>query len=861
MAPPGWANDEQKAWLHGWLPEFIRRQAEKKLHMFWPPRLKLPLPTDTEARKLTDNEMAAHRAAILVRKNKLTHWFRHQRTKIGNAAPSSGVATVKLDALISSLHKLKQKVDKRRAHQPIEVFQMRNREAIKAALTAERYDTLSVDEEDDLVDEADGSEAADRKSTKSLRMRLRTRVVAAMWKTASPEETKAVLAAVEKEKEDIRDAEKKLENTVEAVLSPAALQDFCLGETPAGNDFEDSCVDFDKNVVEAFEGFLQMVFSVQECRSRALDERPSNVTDSAQPATVIPPAPVPVAPASLPAKKKRAKKNAHPKLDTSASALSATTWNSETLESLPDDVPALEPVSAMDNSDAEDFFRGTQNFDDNDFLGETQQPIDLDAGSDAGLASGSLDRSVLSQTDRSTALRNEPLCDNNAILTTLPPGNVFLRPSPIGARWPSGMTAPLSPAAAEVLMASERGGRPNTSTTATPVIDPALEGLGFAPQPPPSEPARPRPVPAFRGAPVYKPSGLFEAFRGSGTPRSPSISSFTSAPVPAPATPDTFTIVAAPALHGSGTPIISSVATAPGHTASVKPTGTGSAAARFLSQVLAPPILYSLPTSTGTPPSALAPSTALTPSTGVAPPMATPPSPSTPPANAPRPHPWPSLPLLLLRLPLSLLPPPLHPRRPPPLYSLMTAAKKEAVAKQAQVTERVKKRRGRPPKAKEPAVVDDALQEVTNAPTAETGTIVLCTKVGNNRAEARRAALQEKAEEAKAAEDARKAQLARGWLPGLVEGSVVILGPRVPKPTRNCEGTEFVCPKVNTHVRAPQLDASEKALLARAAAAKATKASAKTVAGAKTAGAGAKRKAPAATSTAGPSKKQKKKAT
>lgn len=39
------------------------------------------------------------------------------------------------------------------------------------------------------------------------------------------------------------------------------VHSICHGTTPAGNDFEDSCVDFDKNVVEAFEGFLQQVFS------------------------------------------------------------------------------------------------------------------------------------------------------------------------------------------------------------------------------------------------------------------------------------------------------------------------------------------------------------------------------------------------------------------------------------------------------------------------------------------------------------------------------------------------------------------------------------------------------------------------
>jgi hypothetical protein len=34
----------------------------------------------------------------------------------------------------------------------------------------------------------------------------------------------------------------------------------CHGETPEGNDFQDSCIDFNKHIVEAFEGFLQLVF-------------------------------------------------------------------------------------------------------------------------------------------------------------------------------------------------------------------------------------------------------------------------------------------------------------------------------------------------------------------------------------------------------------------------------------------------------------------------------------------------------------------------------------------------------------------------------------------------------------------------
>lgn len=42
-----------------------------------------------------------------------------------------------------------------------------------------------------------------------------------------------------------------------------AYHDFsiCFGETPAGNDFEQSCINFDTNVVEPFEAFLRNVFS------------------------------------------------------------------------------------------------------------------------------------------------------------------------------------------------------------------------------------------------------------------------------------------------------------------------------------------------------------------------------------------------------------------------------------------------------------------------------------------------------------------------------------------------------------------------------------------------------------------------
>lgn len=121
---------------------------------------------------------------------------------------------------------------KKRAHQAIEVFQTRNRELIKTALITEGYGALGArdddEDEDDWTDESDGTEAARIKSTKSARMRMRTRVVSALWKEASPEEREEVLAQVEQEKVDIREAELRDEEASAAPRTPAQLQEYLL---------------------------------------------------------------------------------------------------------------------------------------------------------------------------------------------------------------------------------------------------------------------------------------------------------------------------------------------------------------------------------------------------------------------------------------------------------------------------------------------------------------------------------------------------------------------------------------------------------------------------------------------------------
>jgi hypothetical protein len=92
MAPKSWATDEQLAWLHdGFVADYLRRQAEKKLHLFWGPlhhrwfqafpehtALGLPLPDDEHGRELTDEDAVLLGAAIQSRKKASYEPQRHQ---------------------------------------------------------------------------------------------------------------------------------------------------------------------------------------------------------------------------------------------------------------------------------------------------------------------------------------------------------------------------------------------------------------------------------------------------------------------------------------------------------------------------------------------------------------------------------------------------------------------------------------------------------------------------------------------------------------------------------------------------------------------------------------------------------------
>lgn len=106
---------------------------------------------------------------------------------------------------------------KHRVHQPVEIFQRRNPQFVKLALTAAGYDALTgqPDEADDFTDQSTGTPDALKNSLRSQRMRLRTRVVSALWQDVNDEEKAAVMAELETEKVALREEEEAAENRAE----------------------------------------------------------------------------------------------------------------------------------------------------------------------------------------------------------------------------------------------------------------------------------------------------------------------------------------------------------------------------------------------------------------------------------------------------------------------------------------------------------------------------------------------------------------------------------------------------------------------------------------------------------------------
>ncbi|KAJ7686446.1 hypothetical protein B0H14DRAFT_3534564 [Mycena olivaceomarginata] len=379
MAPRSWADPQQITWLQSWMPEFITRQAESKLHMFWPtmqeawfqkhPKeriLGLPLPTDPKARDLTPDKLTRLGTAITARKGQLENWFRNHRKKLGNANGPAAGTTMAL-----------------RAHKHVEVFQIRNAGLITDKLAEEGYNTIAdgCDDNDDWTDESQETPEAIKKRKKSHRMRMRTRVVQALWAEASKEERQAVEEEVEKEKKELREEEMRREASVKEAKAntPGELQEgidalettlaeihkaiflasgwtgitlvggpnprmggdltlkvLCFGQTPGGNDFEECCTDFDANVLKPFQDFLRLCYSLADRQACALPHRAPVVSDEPPAQRILPPEPS----ASEPVKTKKTKSKKKTQLKAPGGKTSAKPKN-KTLPSMSIVTPSL----------------------------------------------------------------------------------------------------------------------------------------------------------------------------------------------------------------------------------------------------------------------------------------------------------------------------------------------------------------------------------------------------------------------------------------------------------------------------------------------------------------------------------------
>ncbi|KAJ7645712.1 hypothetical protein B0H17DRAFT_1215990 [Mycena rosella] len=297
MPAKAWTNAAQYAYLELQLPDFIRRQAQKKLHLFWGP---MHEGCDATAPPLTDPQMAVLGAAIEKRKKQLNSWIRRERLKIrgGNAG-------------------------KKNKKSPLAQFLAKKMRPVE--------ETLEEQE-------------AHAKASRSERMRMRTSVVAELWRDASEEERQAVSREIAREKAELDRQQRKEEEESDERSAPTpteyqggvdALDELfesvhalsletsgwvglsilggptpreggattvkviCSGETLAGNSFSDACADFEQEIVGRFKVFLDRVFPVSECLKRVIEQDPVPETQPVEPSvdvTVPPPPPLPPKP-------------------------------------------------------------------------------------------------------------------------------------------------------------------------------------------------------------------------------------------------------------------------------------------------------------------------------------------------------------------------------------------------------------------------------------------------------------------------------------------------------------------------------------------------------------------------------------
>ncbi|KAJ6549642.1 hypothetical protein B0H10DRAFT_1968992 [Mycena sp. CBHHK59/15] len=499
MAPPTWASTEETAWLNLQLPEYVSRQATKKLYKFWPPmfegyfatfpphaKLGLPTPSDLgDAPMLTDAQMDMLGDAM--RKKR-----RHKRSRMVSVGALQRRSE---SSLANALFKLKPM--RHRRHQPIEIFQKQNPDLINAALDEAGYNGINEEqmskEVDGWIDESEESHNERVRGAKSERMRLRTRVVKALWDEASVDERARCEKIAEKEREKplVEESAEDDEPTPaeyqlaidecgdifakihSLVMSKAgwcgitiiggpnprlngelSMKIICHGVSPAGNDFQSSHSTFDTSLTVPFQQWLRRVYPMDVRRARAATIPDDGSNDShSDDDEAMPPPPMLEQPNSESSpKKKKPKRMTKPKRakQMSTEATTEATAGPSSSEGAAEPPVAAEPARIPDIFDA------------------------VAADSDDTLFSAGADNFYMDVEPASVA-------------------------STSGTQWPKGMPPPSSPGTAAMAARIERGGLSGGPTFA---IDPSLlsppsPAIAAATSP---TPERPRPRPANIGA-------------------------------------------------------------------------------------------------------------------------------------------------------------------------------------------------------------------------------------------------------------------------------------------------------------------------------------------------------------------------
>ncbi|KAK6996739.1 hypothetical protein R3P38DRAFT_3221870 [Favolaschia claudopus] len=345
--PKRWATADETALLESFWSEYITKQAENKLHLFWPlvrealhrlspaaRRLGLPDHNDPKERLLTQAELDTLATALEERNKRIKEWYRNKTKKIRNGAGYNTSTT----SMVRKI--LKKTIDKRqRVHHGREVFAKRNADLVEAELDKAGYNDIRAgssrrdDNSDDSSDDDsnDSAHADAGRQKKSKMMTLRGQVLGRLWSEASAEERVAVEAELNAEKEelkkpststseeskDVYETQKSIDSldgamgqilgsvrretgwgifVIAAGPNPSlggelSMKIFCSGETPNGNDFERFCPNFTENIVQPFQDFTRVCFPPAVRHALAIPTVPlPTMTDDAPVDRLYPPA-------------------------------------------------------------------------------------------------------------------------------------------------------------------------------------------------------------------------------------------------------------------------------------------------------------------------------------------------------------------------------------------------------------------------------------------------------------------------------------------------------------------------------------------------------------------------------------------